>query len=411
MRILHTSDWHLGHTLRDWDRAPEHAAFLRWLLSTLEAEKVDALLIAGDIFDAANPPASAQEAWYTFLASARAASPDLEIVVIGGNHDSPARLDAANPLLRAVRVHMIGGLPRDDEPGMDGRFIVPIRSRRGERALVAAVPFLRPGDLPVTDAVSIDPLVEGVRAVYHDAALRLRAQRDGGEPLLAMGHLYMAGSQLSEQSERPILGGNQHALPVDLFPDDVAYVALGHLHRAQHVGSPRIAYSGSPIPLSMAEAGYVHQVSVVDFEGAHLDRIRSLHIPRHVELLRIPAQGEAPLADVIRAIAALPDGEGMDESLHPFLEVAIALDRPEPTLQQQVQEALRGRAVRLVKLTRVVTGTNLPLAEATTARALDDLSPDQVFVERHRREFSAPPSEALLAAFHELLTDSREDRS
>lgn len=411
MRILHTSDWHLGHTLRDWDRAPEHAAFLRWLLSTIEEESVDALLIAGDIFDAANPPASAQEAWYAFLAAARASSPDLEVVVIGGNHDSPARLDAANPLLRAVRVHMVGGLPRADEPGMLDRFIVPIRGRRGDKALVAAVPFLRPGDLPVTDAAAADPLVEGVRAVYHDAALHLRGKRGGEEPLLAMGHLYMAGSQLSEQSERPILGGNQHALPVDLFPDDIAYVALGHLHRAQQVGSARIAYSGSPIPLSMAEASYIHQVSVIDFEGAHLSRIRSLHIPRHVELRRIPEQGEASLSDVVRAIAALPDAESMDDSLYPFLEVAVALERPEPTLQQQVQDALRGRAARLVKLTRVMTGTNLPLAEATTARALDDSTPDQVFVERHRRQFSEPPSDALMAAFHELLATSREDHT
>jgi exonuclease SbcD len=115
MRILHTSDWHLGHTLKGWSRAEEHAAFLSWLLGALVEEQVDVLLIAGDIFDAANPPASAQETWYGFLVAARRVRPDLDIVVIGGNHDSPSRLDAPNPLLRALGVHMKGGVPRAAE--------------------------------------------------------------------------------------------------------------------------------------------------------------------------------------------------------------------------------------------------------------------------------------------------------
>jgi exonuclease SbcD len=410
MRLLHTSDWHLGHTLRDWERAPEHAAFLAWLLATIEEERVDALLIAGDIFDAANPPASAQEAWYEFLGAARKRSPDLEIVVIGGNHDSPARLDAPNPLLRAVRVHMVGGMPRSESDIDTSRLVIPIRDRHGKRALVGAVPFLRPADLPIAPD-SEDPLIDGVRAVYRDVVARLRAMRAEDEPILAMGHLYMAGSQLSEASERPILGGNQHGLPVDLFPEDLAYVALGHLHRAQHVGGPRICYSGSPIPLSMAEAGYTHQVMLVDTGGASIKSIRSLHVPRTVDLLRIPARGEAPLPEILRAIQALPGRDTAPESQHPFLEIAAVLDAPEPTLQQQVHDALQDRAARLVRLSRVVTGTSLPLAESLKGRALEDLSPDQVFLERHRRQFSEPPGEELMNAFEELWTASREGRS
>ncbi|NPC81309.1 exonuclease subunit SbcD, partial [Pyxidicoccus fallax] len=101
MRLLHTSDWHLGHTLYDVSREAEHAAFLDWLLETLEAESVDALLVAGDIFDTANPSAEAQAAWYHFVARARRRLPRLDVVVIGGNHDSAARLDAPDPLFAA----------------------------------------------------------------------------------------------------------------------------------------------------------------------------------------------------------------------------------------------------------------------------------------------------------------------
>ena len=220
---------------------------------------------------------------------------------------------------------MVGGMPR--EASKAGRLVVPIRSRRGERALVAAVPFLRPADLPELDPSAGDVLIEGVRAVYHRAFESLRAMREPGEPLLAMGHLFMANGQVSETSERRVLGGNQHGIPTDLFPSDVAYVALGHLHRAQHIGDARIAYSGSPLPLSMAEAGYTHQVSVVDLRGDHVDRIRSIHIPRRVGMVRIPSRGEDSLSSVIRAIKELPSGDSVPDAAHPFVEVAVILDR------------------------------------------------------------------------------------
>src|SRR4051812_29205135 len=120
MRILHTSDWHLGQLLHEHARAWEHARFLTWLLETLAAERVDALLVAGDIFDTANPPAESQAAWYEFLARARARFPALDIVVIGGNHDSASRLDAPTPLLDAFRIHVVGGFEPD-------RLLVPIQ--------------------------------------------------------------------------------------------------------------------------------------------------------------------------------------------------------------------------------------------------------------------------------------------
>jgi exonuclease SbcD len=150
---------------------------------------------------------------------------------------------------------------------------------------------------------------------------------------------------------------------------------------------------------------------LIDTGGESIKSIRSLHIPRTVDLLRIPARGEAPLPEILAAIHALPARDAMPESRNPFLEIAVALEAPEPTLQQQVQDALADRAARLVRLSRLVTGTSLPLAESLKGRALEDLSPDQVFLERHRRQFSEPPGEELMAAFEELWTASREGRT
>jgi exonuclease SbcD len=166
LRILHTSDWHLGHVFHGVEREYEHRIFLDWLLDTLDAEAVDALLIAGDVFDAANPPASATKLWYHFLGQAHARTPRLQIVVIGGNHDSAARLEAPRPILNELGpLHVVGGLPRVNGDIDLDRLIVPLRDRQDAiAAWVLAVPFLRPADLP-TVGQDADPLVEGTRAL------------------------------------------------------------------------------------------------------------------------------------------------------------------------------------------------------------------------------------------------------
>src|SRR3954471_5759587 len=147
MRVLHTSDWHLGHTLRgEVTREYEHQAFLGWLLETCVREAADALVITGDVFDSATPPASAERMWFDVLAAIRRARPALDIVAIAGNHDSPARLGASSAVLRELGVHVVGGLPRRADGSLDAdRILIPVAGGRG---LIAAGPFLRPGDHP-----------------------------------------------------------------------------------------------------------------------------------------------------------------------------------------------------------------------------------------------------------------------
>ena len=404
MRIVHTSDWHLGHTFHGLPRDHEHRAFLDWLLDALEAEEADALLVAGDLFETASPSARAQELWFGFVAALRGRLPGLDVVVIAGNHDSPARLDAAAPLLAHLGVRVFGALRRGDGGPDPAAHVVPLTDRDGRvGAWVAAVPFLRPADLP--PAGGDDPLVEGVRQVYSRAIGAARERREPGQALVALGHCYLSGTRLSELSERKVLGGNQHALPADIFPGDVAYAALGHLHLAQAVGGdPRVRYSGSPLPLSLAEAGYPHQVVLVELRGGELADVRPLRAPRAVEIVRVPEDGPGRLEDVLERLRALPLLDpSVEDRFRPYLEVRVLLEGPQPHLRRVVEEALEGRAPRLLKLTAEYAGAGPDADRALPGRGLEELAPEDVFRACHRDRFGGEPSEELLAAFHELV--------
>lgn len=412
MRLVHTSDWHLGHTLHDAPRDHEHRAFIAWLLERLVEQRADVLLVTGDVFDSANPPAVALTAWYDFLAEARRRCPDLDIVVIGGNHDSPARLDAPERLLRSLRMHIIGGLPRTATGELDlDRLIVPVRDAGGRVAgWVAAVPFLRAADLPRdAEGPSGDPLVEGVRAIYAEVLTAARARCQPDQALIATGHCFMVSTRVSHLSERRILGGNQHALPLNIFPRDLSYVALGHLHKPQRVGrAGNVRYAGAPLALAMNEAAYKHQILVVDFDGAELAALRPIYVPRLVELLRVPPRGALPVADLASHLALLqPAIEGEPPWSRPFLEVCVALDRPEPRLRALVEEALADRRPRLVRLDVEYTGSGAALTESMSGRDLKDLDPEDVFVRRYQRDHDGDPPPPLVTAFRELLDHVR----
>ena len=412
LRVIHTADWHLGHTLHGVARDVEHERFLAWLLETLVTEQADALLVAGDVFDSANPPAAAQAMLYRFLSDAKRHLPDLAIIIVGGNHDSASRLSAPAPILDAFGVHVVGGLPfeADGEPDWE-RLVVPLSNAVGEvEAWVGAMPFLRTADLPRAPDTEVgDPLIAGVSARYEALTDRLRELADGRGALLLTGHCYMTGGQLSELSERKILGGNQHALPVSLFPADVAYVALGHLHLAQALGaSKQVRYSGSPIPLSLDEASYPHQVVRVDIADGMLRAAESLRVPRTVDILRVPESGPLPLEVVFQHLAQLHLPDGLAPANYPFMEVRVSLDRPQPGLRQRVDEALAGKPVRLLKLTTTYTGSGEALAEGAVPRQLDALVPEQVFVRRYQSLHEGEPSPELLGAFHELVEQVQE---
>lgn len=405
MRILHTSDWHLGQEFHGFPREHEYQAFLSWLENALEEHKVDALLVAGDIYDSQNPPIAAQRQLYAFLARVARRLPELDVVLVGGNHDSAGRLEAPGPLLAPLGVKVVGSLPRRADGGVDvDRLAVPLTDSSGKvRALCAAVPFLRLSDLPpAPDEAAGDPLVWGVRQVYADILAEVGARLEPGQALVATGHCYMTGCDLSELSERRILGGNQHALPVDIFPDGVAYAALGHLHKAQKVGGrDTVRYSGSPLPLSVTERDYRHQVLLVDLNGAEASVV-PLDVPRLVDIVRVPARGAASPDQALAALRALEADAALPRDHWPYLHVAVAATGPVPGLRRDVEEAIAGKGVRLARIDK---GDERP-APALAPQSLPDLEdvpPEEVFVRCWREAHQSDPPGEYLDAFRELL--------
>jgi exonuclease SbcD len=416
MRLLHTSDWHLGQTLHTFERGYEHQCFLDWLLDTLVHERVDALLIAGDIFDNSNPSAASQRQLYRFLQQARARAPQLDIVVIAGNHDSPGRLEAPGPLLEAHGTVVIGNVARKDDGEIDlDRLLVPLHGNDGTvQAWVLAIPFLRPGDVPrvaqpADGSAPIDPYLHGITQLYRQAHALAQAQRQPGQAIVAMGHCHMIDGTASLESERRIVIGGTEALPAAMFDDAIAYAALGHLHLAQRVGKQdHLRYSGSPLPLSFAEVGYTHQVVLVDLADGRATAITPLPVPRAVPLLRIPAT-PAPLKDVLAALVAL-DLPDLPVHARPFLEVRVLLDAPEPSLRAQVEAALEGKPVRLAKIEPTRKAATQQEADAVlTLDQLAQMQPDDIFRRLYKQKYDADAPHEQLSAFAELMLDGGHD--
>ena len=404
MRLLHTSDWHLGQTLHNYERGYEHQRFLDWLLDTLVAERVDVLLVAGDVFDNANPSAASQKQLYVFLQQARARLPALQLIVVAGNHDSAGRLEAPAPLLAAHGTHVIGHLLRGENGDIDlERLLLPLSGADGRvQAWCLAVPFLRPGDVPKLPAGDTqDAYLGGIALLYRQLTDLALVRRQPGQAILAMGHCHMVGGEMSNDSERRIVIGGTEMLPSGIFDTAIAYAALGHLHKAQAVGGQEhIRYCGSPIPLSFAEVNYRHQVLCLDIDGETLQSVRVIEVPRAVPLLRVPAT-PAPIAEVLAQLAALDVPDAPAEA-QPFLEVRVRLDAPEPGLRTRIETALDGKPVRLAKIETSSTARS-SAPENMSLDQLSQLQPDDIFRRLYQQKYAKEAPPELLSALAELL--------
>ncbi|WP_111412695.1 exonuclease SbcCD subunit D [Billgrantia lactosivorans] len=410
MKLLHTADWHLGQTFHGQERHAEHRAFLAWLLDTLVAREADALLVAGDVFDVVNPSLQAQALLYDFIVSAHERLPALDIVLIAGNHDSGNRIELPAPLMRRLRAHALGRVRWLDDGTLDvERLLLPLADASGEtRAWCLALPFLRPAEVTGIDRARPDgegadnrnDYVAGISRVHEQLIAAARARRQPGQALVAMSHAHLHGAAVSEASERPIVIGGEEAISAGLFPSDIAYVALGHLHRAQQVGEARIRYSGSPLPLDFSEVNYPHQVVEAVLEGETLAATEAIAVPRPVAMHRI---GPGELEKVLAELMALPDDPSQPREQWPWLEVRVELTAPVPDLRARVEAALGGKAVRLLRLERRLPQRE---GEGSVERVdLEQLGPRRLFERTWEGRWGEPPAADVLADFDRLLQD------
>lgn len=412
IRLLHTADWHLGQKLQGWSREVEHARVLDRLVAIAAERQVDALILAGDVFDTINVPHETERLYYETLGRLRRALPHLTVVVTAGNHDPAGRIDAPGPIVSALGIHTIGTVARRDGAIDIDRHLIPLRSATGAGAAhVLAIPHLGPASLPpigTGDEIPGSPVVRAVTAFYAEAVAAARA-RIGAAPLILTGHLTIAGGLESEGAERRILIGGEHAIPATLFPADVAYVALGHLHKPQGIGRETVRYSGSLMPLSATERGYDHGVTIVEIDATGT-RIEHVPIERPVPFLRIPARGGLAPAAIEAELQSL----GLDPALpiteRPFLHLGIRLDGPAPTLKADLDRIASAFPVRLVG-----HGIERPEREADDAPAADlaiDLA-DRDPLDLFRLAFDKAhpgiaPDERHLAAFAAALDAVRD---
>ena len=402
IRILHTADWHLGQTFFGYDRAEEHKAFLDWLAEEIRQNEIDALVIAGDVFDVSNPSAASQRIYYEFIYRVTAENPKLQIVIVAGNHDSAARLEAPLPLLQAMRTEVRGVVRKLEGGEIDyDHLTVELKNRKGEVELLCmAVPFLRQGDYPAVQTEG-NPYAEGVRELYAQLLQRLWKRRKENQSILAIGHLQAIGSEIVEKdySERTVIGGLECVSP-DTFSEKIAYTALGHIHKAQRVsGRENVRYAGSPIPMSFAEKHYHHGVVEVTFDGGCAVDIMRVECPRLIPLMSVPNGEPASPEIVLEILKELPVTEGAE----PYLEVKVLLDEPEPMLRQEVEEALADKNYRLARIVstyRNETG-NAEKENENWKRGLQEMSPLQIAQSAFEKIYQVEMPEELTDLFQE----------
>lgn len=262
MKILHTADWHIGKKLHKHDLLPDFRHFAEWLVTLIREREVDVLLLSGDVFDLANPGSEARREYYHALL--QISRTGCRIVITGGNHDSPAVLNAPRELLRQLGIFLVGTLPENAE-----ELLIPLGPNPENPAVVvAALPYLRDADLRKDAAVQhyddrLKAVQEGIAHNFERAAQACR-ERYPDVPALAMGHLFAAGVSSSD-SERDIQVGNEALFDAGHFPAYFQYIALGHIHKPQQLKAAQPAYySGSPLPLSFSESEDPKRVLLLD---------------------------------------------------------------------------------------------------------------------------------------------------
>ena len=397
MKIVHTSDWHLGQFFYARSRAAEHQAFFQWLKALVIEQEVEAIIVAGDIFDTATPASYARELLNQFIVSLQETG--CQLYLLAGNHDSVATLNESRELVACLNTHIITGpTEQGDSP------IFPLKDRQGNvAAILCAIPYLRPRDIQLSQAglsarEKQQDLLQAITGYYQDIfqqARHVQQQYQGDTlPIIATGHLTALGVTKSD-SVRDIYIGSLEAFPASAFPP-ADYIALGHIHRPQNVsGDKPIRYSGSPIPLSFDELGSSKSITLITLSANQPLQWQAIDIPCF-QPMRSLKGNLSELADQLAALAPPTPGQKI------WLDIEIHHEEYLSDLQQRVEKMAEGLAVEILLLRR--KRLQSPLALSTNVKeTLSELTPEEVF----RRRLAQEPLEddqthTLLQLFREV---------
>ncbi|MCE5362488.1 exonuclease subunit SbcD [Pseudomonas anguilliseptica] len=403
MRILHTSDWHLGQHFMGKTRQAEHQAFCAWLIEQVREQAVDAVLIAGDIFDTGAPPSYAREQYNRFIVELRASG--CELVVLGGNHDSVAMLGESKTLLAQLGTRVIPGVCEQ----LDEQLLVLHQRDGSPGAVLCGIPFIRPRDVLLSQAGQSaqdkqQSLQQAIQQHYQDlyALAEAKCAELGGDlPIIATGHLTTVGASASD-SVREIYVGSLEAFPTSAFPP-AAYIALGHIHRPQKVGGlEHIRYCGSPIALSFDEAKQQKEVLLVELDSSGLRSIQPLPVPRFQPLLSL----RGSLKELEGQIKQAAEQGSAEQPV--WLEVLVGTDDYLSDLQQRIAALCEGLPVEVLRIRRE-RGNAVAGLQGQARETLDELSVEDVFAQRLSSESLDEGEQArLLGLYQQVVSELRE---
>jgi exonuclease SbcD len=398
MKILHTSDWHLGHQLCKHSRQQEHDLFIQWLLNTINENNIQLLIISGDIFDSGFPPNYALAQYYNFLRSLSDTC-CRHAVIVGGNHDMPSTLNAPRSLLKFFHIHVFGGA----EPETSLQLVPLYDSGQKLEAIICAIPFLRARELKLnhTGESYVDKdrnLIEAMSIHYNqlsEMAETFKKKQSLSVPIIATGHLFTAGGKLSD-TERDLYIGQSKHLPANYLSKNFDYVALGHLHKCQCPReTPPIYYSGSPIPLSFNEASHDQYVLIVEFNGKQCESVQKKSVPRFRNLIKIKGHFET----IQKELANFSTSNLYD--LLPWIEIHVLDENPSSNVHDKILSLCDESCFALLK---VICKPPPSQTIHFQAQQLDDLSPLDVFEKRcEAYDVKGKSYDELLSTFKELL--------
>ena len=362
MKILHTSDWHLGQIFYGYDRREEQEAFLRALAGVVGRERPDVMIVSGDVFHNSTPSAQAKKMYVDGMVRIHEACPEMTMVVTAGNHDSPSRLEAEDGLWRHVNVRVIGSFARREDRTADfsGHVVDVVRDGR-VIGHVAAAPYASPRSFPEVTARVEAAVDEKTNRTGNENSYRTEDEGqtedhtedrmalwfrglsdyvkslDDGLPSVLSAHLAVAGSDAEGHDD--LVGGMDY-VGAELLGDAYSYVALGHIHKPQTFAGGRMRYSGSPIAVNFDES-YMHSVTVVELDAGAKPMVRTVQMPDPVPLVTLPGKKPGELEDALDALERFP----ADRPAYVRLNVLVRGLLPADS-EMKAAELVRGKMCR-----------------------------------------------------------------